>query len=148
MNRQGKYFGFRAIYDDPQCSWGTLDSMEWCHKLVCVLDSIMVLGKRDSLRLRPSLSKQRFRANHYEHVVMDIFGAIRGVIEIGESSEPDGPEEAGRLERAIQLSLQPPERPIFRPLYDSPPLASLDLRRRQCRSHSRPLRPYRPRRCT
>ena len=52
---------------------------------------------------------------------MDIFGVIRGVIENGESSESEDPEETDRLERAIQLSLQPPERPIFRPLYDGPP---------------------------
>ena len=51
-----------------------------------------------------------------EHVVMDIFGVIRGVIEVGDSLESD-PEEAAALERAIQLSLTPPERPSFRPLY-------------------------------
>ena len=54
-----------------------------------------------------------------EHVVMDIFGVIRGVIEVVESSEYD-PEEAAALERAIRLSLTPPERPSFRPLYDRP----------------------------
>ena len=50
---------------------------------------------------------------------MDIFGVIRGVVEIAESPEPEGPEEADRLERAIQLSLLPPERPTFRPMYEN-----------------------------
>ena len=50
---------------------------------------------------------------------MDIFGVIRGVIEVVESSEYD-PEEAAALERAIRLSLTPPQRPSFRPLYERP----------------------------
>ena len=59
---------------------------------------------------------------------MDLLGVIRGVIEYSESDESDEsfePDaiEADRLARAIQLSLLPPERPTFRPLYDLPALA-------------------------
>ena len=63
-------------------------------------------------------------------VEMDSFGVIRRIIEFSDSSES---EEDPDLERAIQLSLQPPdrpaiqphfsvvERPTFRALYDQEP---------------------------
>ena len=64
-------------------------------------------------------------------VEMGSFRVIRRVIELNESSDS---EEDPDLERAIQLSLQPPgrppihavapvvERPSFLPLYDAPPV--------------------------